>query len=107
MVLKITQTSEVTVRARPVSGPLKGRLFTRSKKYARIVEELVPSKERGWDKPDVAEKRYYVLQGRKWIEVSEETFREATSEESERRLHDQLSEELKRRVELELSKVEQ
>uniref|UniRef100_A0A6M3X5K9 Uncharacterized protein n=1 Tax=viral metagenome TaxID=1070528 RepID=A0A6M3X5K9_9ZZZZ len=47
---------------------------------------------------------YFLRQGRGWREVTEQEFKEATSEEAVARLHEQLNRELRRRVEGDMKK---
>jgi len=94
--LTITQVLQAKVK---VTVQKTRKSYYRTKNYAKhIIRAYVREPK------EKAIHEYFLPDGRGWKRVSEEEFKEATSEEAVERLHEQLGQELRQRVEGIMSK---
>jgi len=89
--LKITEVSQAKLK---VTVQKTGKSYYRVMNYAKHVtmSNIGEPKEK-------AIHEYYLREGRRWKEVTEEEFKKATSKEAVQKLHKELGEELRQRVE--------
>jgi len=86
--MKATQISEANVK---VTVMKTGKSYYRTMNYAKhVISGRIG---------ETKQHEYFLREGRRWKEVSEEEYKEAISKEAVNRLHEQLERELRERVE--------
>jgi HKD family nuclease len=88
--LKLTEILEARVK---VTVQKTRKTYFRTMNYAKHVAI-------GSEKENIH--KYYLREGRKWREASEEEYKQATSKEAVKRLHEKLSQDLRKRVEADI-----